>query len=233
MAAGLLILACGPGAVRADSARVAVSGSPASPDLPHPGESPHILEGFVEMDESTSAGRDRWNFMLYRGIYSRTTLGEILTAGYTRYHPSYITVLAVNRPLGYRLWRAPLEGEGQIVRHAGIQRHLEFNGVLLARISEPFRGTPFTFAIGEGLSLATRNPDLENPRRDLRDPDVPEETSNNFLNYLVFELEMALPLDAYDPRVFLRVHHRSGVFGIFCPPYCGSNFVSYGVKFAY
>ena len=30
-------------------------------------------------------------------------------------------------------------------------------------------------------------------------------------------------------------NHRSGVFGLFCPPdpACGSNFISYGIKFSY
>ena len=119
------------------------------------------------------------------------------------------------------------------MRHSGIQKHLEFNGVVLARITEPFRGTPFSVGVGEGLSFATRNPDLENTSRSLQNIDARTETSRNLLNYLVFELDMALPVDMYAPRAFLRVHHRSGIFGTLCPSICGSNFVAYGVKFTY
>ncbi len=174
-----------------------------------------------------------WDISFYRGKYTRTNLGQILLAGRTRYEASYISVLTLGRPLATRLWRADLEGEGQLVHHTGVQKHLEFNGLVMARITEPFRGTPFSVAIGEGLSLATRNPDLENPRRSISRPDLRTETSRNLLNYLVFELEMAVPFDYYRPRAFVRVHHRSGIFGTLCPSICGSNFVAYGVRFAY
>ena len=200
----------------------------------HPGAVPSIVEGPVAQTEQERApGDSGWDVSLYHGTFTRTNLGAIMTRAATDYEPAYITVLALNRELDYRLWRADLEGEGQIVRHSGIQKHLEFNGVVLARITEPFRGTPFTVAFGEGLSLATRNPDLENSRRSVFEPDLRTETSRNLLNYLVFEVDMALPLDAYRPRAFVRLHHRSGIFGTLCPSICGSNYVAYGVKFGY
>ncbi|MEQ9364709.1 MAG: hypothetical protein RIF32_10715 [Leptospirales bacterium] len=195
-----------------------------------PGQAPKISEGFVEQPTDP---RDAWDISFYRGKYSRTNLGDIMLAGRTKYEPSFISVLSFARPLPYRLWRADLEGEGQLVRHTGVQKHLEFNGVVLARITEPFRGTPFSVGIGEGLSLATRNPDLENTRRSLFSPNLSTETSRKLLNYLVFELEMAVPLDYYEPRAFVRVHHRSGIFGTLCPSICGSNFVAYGMRFSY
>lgn len=217
-------------------ARAEAGGLPANPTTERtilaPGQAPALTDGFVARPESDFE-TDLWNVSLYHGKYSRTDLGSILLAGQTDYEPAYITVLALNRPLPYRLWRTELEGEGQIVRHSGIQKHLEFNGVVLARITEPFRGTPFSVGVGEGLSFATRNPDLENTSRSLQNIDARTETSRNLLNYLVFELDMALPVDMYAPRAFLRVHHRSGIFGTLCPSICGSNFVAYGVKFTY
>lgn len=220
---GFIVILCGVTAVSANTSER------------NPGQSPEIFDGFVEdLERSDSRrGYDTWDISLYHGKYSRTNLGDILLAGQTAYEPSYISVLTFGRPLSYRLWRTDLEGEGQVVRHSGIQKHLEFNGVVLARITEPFRGTPFSVGIGEGLSLATRNPELENTRRSIFAPNLRSETSRNVLNYLVFELEMALPLDAYRPRAFVRVHHRSGIFGTLCPSICGSNFVAYGVRFAF
>ncbi|MCP5483321.1 MAG: hypothetical protein H7A21_17935 [Spirochaetales bacterium] len=168
---------------------------------------------------------------VYHGSFSKTNLGDILLAGETHYYDSYITVAALNRDIPYRVGGLEFEAEGQIVRHSGLQKHLEYNGLLMGRLGDPWSGWPFSIAVGEGLSFATRNPDLENPRRGLDDPGRESEWSRNLLNYMVFELEMALPLDSYRPRAFFRIHHRSGIYGIFCPPTCGSNYLAYGIKF--
>ncbi|MCR9143332.1 MAG: hypothetical protein NXI24_13855 [bacterium] len=229
---GLAANTSGRSEVPGERAAAGLSESPvgAPESIRHPGQAPALFDGIVEDQQSF---RPAWDISFYQGKYTRTNLGQILLAGHTKYEPSYISVLTLGRPLPYRLWRANLEGEGQVVRHTGIQKHLEFNGVVMARITEPFRGTPFSLGIGEGLSLATRNPDLENTRRSLQRPNLSTETSRKLLNYLVFEVEMALPLDVYQPRAFVRLHHRSGIFGTLCPSICGSNFVAYGVRFSY
>lgn len=173
------------------------------------------------------------NLSVYHGLFSDTALGEILISGKTHYRSSYITTASVGRPLEKTLFGFPLEAEAQIVRHTGTQKHLEFNGLVLLR-SRPFAvGLPVTFAVAEGLSLATRNPDLENRRKTIFNPGTTSEYSRNLLNYLTFELEAHVPLDAYKPRAFVRVHHRSGIYGLLCPPTCGSNYMAYGMRFTY
>ncbi|MCB1173258.1 MAG: hypothetical protein KDK39_06825 [Leptospiraceae bacterium] len=176
-----------------------------------------------------------WDVIWYRGQYSDTDFGQILLNANTRFKNSFIDVLALNRDIPYTLLSVPLEGEGQVVRHSGRQRHMEYNAVLIARWGDPFQGLPLSFGFGEGLSLATRNPDMENQRRTVFHPNVTEEEdSRNLLNYLVVELEMGLHgFDSHRARAFLRLHHRSGIYGTFCPPTCGSNFVAYGVKFGF
>lgn len=150
----------------------------------------------------------------------------------TAYRPSYITVFALNRPLEESLLGFNVEGEGQFVVHSGVMSHLEYNGLFVLR-SQPFDWLPLSLALGEGLSVATQNPGMENPRKSWNDPNRESEYSKKLLNYLMFEVDYALPGDTYKPRVFMRIHHRSGIYGIFCPPTCGSNFMAYGVKVRY
>lgn len=165
----------------------------------------------------------------YYGAFSRTTLGEILLSQHTNYQGAYMHAVALSRPLPLDLWEIPLEGEAMIVHHSGWMKHMEFNGAVLARMH--LNGTPLSLAAGEGLSLASRRPDVENPRRSWRNPYTVSEYGQNFLNLLLFEAEFRLPAEQYSPRVFLRVHHRSGAFGLLCPPTCGSNFIAYGFRF--
>ncbi|MBX7057792.1 MAG: hypothetical protein K1X75_06965 [Leptospirales bacterium] len=172
----------------------------------------------------------RASLSYYYGQFSDTNLGDILLTASTDYRGDYLHAFSYSRPLALDLMELPLEAEGQVVRHSGRTTHMEFNGALVARWQSS--GGGFSLAAGEGLSLATRNPDLENPRRSPLSPGTQSEYSRNLLNFLLFEAEAAIPLDAYQPRVFLRVHHRSGGYGLLCPPTCGSNYVAYGLRFS-
>jgi hypothetical protein len=180
----------------------------------------------------TGVSADEWNISTYQGLYSQTNLGQILLQGKTHYQPGYISAATVGKQTDYGIFGMKLETEGQVVRHTGRDKHMEFNGLVMARTEELFH-LPITFAMAEGLSLATRNPDLENPRKSIENPGAESEYSRNLLNYLVFEVEVGVPLDAYKPRAFVRVHHRSGIYGILCPPTCGSNYLGYGMRFSY
>ena len=176
---------------------------------------------------------DRTDITFYRGQFTRSNLGNIALKADTDFKPSYIFTGAVSQPAPMAFFGLPMEWEGQVVHHSGSQKHLEFNALIMARMGDSldFSGVPVSFAVGEGHSLATRNPDLENPRS-FYGINGESEYSRNLLNYLVFELEIGLPVDAYEPRAFLRIHHRSGIYGTFCPRTCGSNYIAYGVKFS-
>ncbi len=171
---------------------------------------------------------DDADLALYWGTYSQTRLLDIVGKAETDYRPSHILTAAVSRPTGTELKSVLFETEAQFVKHFGIMQHLEVNGLLVARWPGAF-GLPLSFALGEGLSLAGRNPSLENPRRDLMHPFRDEEESRPLLNYLMVEVEVRHS-GQDGPGMFLRVHHRSGVFGTYCPPTCGSNFVAYGIR---
>jgi len=80
-----------------------------------------------------------------------------------------------------------------------------------------------SFAIGEGVSYATSYITLEQKEG---------EYTKRLMNYLMFEATFAHP--AY-PRLQLvaRIHHRSGVYGLYHAKNAGSNAIGLGVKYLF
>jgi hypothetical protein len=117
------------------------------------------------------------------------------------------------------------EAEGQITKYWGVQSHAELNGVLILRWL-PFFWDDYldtSFGIGDGLSYASDIPVLET--------DECEETSR-LLNYLMVEFSFEIPKKAsWD--LFIRVHHRSGIFGLFNGVTEGSNLLGAGVRYKF
>ncbi|NCN10347.1 MAG: hypothetical protein GW938_10930 [Leptospira sp.] len=186
-------------------------------------------------DKKFFDNKNSWEISLYYGLYSETDLLPILLRQDTNYRQSYIYTLAFSRPLDYK-WRfLDFEFESNLAKHDGLMHHWEWNNFYIAKISEVFQ-LPLSFSVGEGISLASQNPKLEN--KDVFFNPLTLEfqrdriESRNLLNYVMVEMEVG-KRDWDFPRVFLRIHHRSGVFGFFCPPdpACGSNFVSYGIRY--
>lgn len=166
--------------------------------------------------------------VMYGGQWTETDLVPIVTRQRTDYRNSNIWVLGVNRIFMYRnAFRA--EGEVLAAKHTGVMKHGEVVAVGILHVGVP--GTPLFLRGGEGLSITTENPSMENRRCDpLKWPWVlRSQKSSQFLNYLMFEVGFNLPT-SQPVETFLRIHHRSGIFGLMCPPTCGSNFVSYGVR---
>ncbi|MDH5655941.1 MAG: hypothetical protein OEZ34_08535 [Spirochaetia bacterium] len=168
------------------------------------------------------------HILFYRGTFTDTDLLHIIFKQELDYRDSDIYVLGINRELRGKLGSFSFEKEGHFGIHRGVMKHVELNALLIARYRLP--GIPFSFGLGEGLSLASRNPDLENKRRNFLNLYEENEYSNKMLNYLMFEIELKPPGRFSAAKPFFRIHHRSGIYGIYCPPTCGSNFISYGVK---
>lgn len=80
-----------------------------------------------------------------------------------------------------------------------------------------------SFAIGEGVSYATSYISLEKKNG---------EYTKRFLNYLMLEVTLAAP--RY-PRLQLmvRIHHRSGVYGLYHAENAGSNALGLGIKYLF
>jgi hypothetical protein len=178
------------------------------------------------------------HWILYGGKYTETDLLPILLRQKTDYKESYIGVVGVNSPLNYKIRFIEFEAEGLLTKHFGKMNHWEIDTLLIARVNHLFY-LPMSFAFGEGVSLVSQNPSMENKPKGIEWRSgliqFDEIRSRNFLNYLMVEMDYRVVDTPSNPRVLLRIHHRSGIFGVFCPPNpaCGSNFVSYGIKFAY
>ncbi|EHQ07065.1 hypothetical protein Lepil_2389 [Leptonema illini DSM 21528] len=207
----------------------------------------------------TARRRPTGDIVFYHGKYTETDLLPILFSQRTDYRDAYITVIGYSHPLNTNIRWIDFEAEAQLGIHSGGMKHIEANGFLIARTA-PLFGLPFTLAIGEGLSAASRNPDYENKPKGFRfgettfsfaeayliqrnNPDFPlllaslqldTIESRRLLNYMMVEAQYRITDAPHSPAVFMRIHHRSGVFGLYCPPdpACGSNYISYGMKWA-
>lgn len=150
---------------------------------------------------------------------------DVLTGYNPEMRSSYLNAIT----LGYAFSegvRTRVEVEGSVAKHHGMQDHWEANVAIIARwMHFPWDEWVDTrLAIGEGLSYATETPPLE-PRKD---PD--EEESTRLLNLLIVEIELAPPGDS-PWSTFGRIHHRSGVGGLFGDVRGGSNFLGIGVRY--
>jgi hypothetical protein len=83
-----------------------------------------------------------------------------------------------------------------------------------------------TIALGEGISYSSKI-----PARELRDK-TKAANARRFLNYLMFEVTFALP---QYPRleVIYRIHHRSGVFGLYTRGIVGSTAIGIAVRYRF
>lgn len=162
---------------------------------------------------------------VYGGRYTDNSLPEeILLLKSISYEDSWIAVAAYSevfsKPVANRNWAY----EGQVVKHSGDQDHWEYNALALHRWThlewlQPLRSS---VAIGNGLSWATEIPSLEESSRTNRN-------ATQLLYYLLLEVTIGLPyLENTD--LVGRIHHRSGVLGLFDNVHGGSNIISLGFR---
>jgi hypothetical protein len=119
---------------------------------------------------------------------------------------AYLATVALSKPLRrYRDGDFGLEAEGQAVYNFGDQSHWEFNGLVAARWYRfPWNErVETTVAFGGGLSWATEVPEVEVQL---------EGSSEQLLIYWHLEATLARPGSRWAGT--LRLHHRSGGFGL-------------------
>lgn len=165
-----------------------------------------------------------WTAGLYTGIGSNGGIEDIpgQTADFV---DSYLLALTAGKQLGAYKHYLTWEAEGQVVKHFKKQNHWELNAALILRW-HPFRkngqgGT--SLAIGEGVSYATDLPEIEIERGG--------ETAR-LLNYLMVELAFA-PTGKPRHEFFTRLHHRSGLRGLYSGVSKGSNFYAIGLRYRF
>ena len=149
----------------------------------------------------------RWMLTVYGGIGTDGGIEE-LPGLEADFNDAYMLTVACSREVARWSDRVTLEVEGQVAKHFKKQHHGEGNLLLAARwIKFPWNDCLRTsIAIGEGVSYASSVPAIEEERS-------PNETSK-LLNYLMFELELAPPNQNHW-SVVTRIHHRSGVHGLY------------------
>jgi len=116
------------------------------------------------------------------------------------------------------------EGELQVLKHFGDQNHWEFTGsVNLRWVEFPWnKYVETSMAIGEGLSYATEIPALEKAAS-------PNGENSQLLNYILLEVTFAIPESPWS--LVTRIHHRSGVWGVFGDN--GSNILEAGIRYRF
>jgi len=165
----------------------------------------------------------------YVGKYSDNMLvEELLVSDNITFDDSYLAALAYSQTF-HRFWesRGQWEWEGQVAKHWGLQTHWEFNALVVLRWMR-FPGSEHvrtSVALGDGLSYATEIPPLELASHT-------NEGATQLLNYMLVEVAAGVPsIPAWD--LVFRIHHRSGVFGLFDGVDGGSNVIAFGLKYRF
>ena len=191
---------------------------------------------FLFLSLSLFSKESRQSILGYGGKFINSDLVPISIYGDIAYKKSNLYVLGYNYQLKPKISFLNFEVEGQIGKHTGSMNHSELNGVFIARTNR-WKVIPISFGFGEGLSLASEKPALEQ-RKFGFDRErgtfnfINIEETRPLLNFLLLERDVKIPIES-SPKFFVRLHHRSGIWGTYCPPDppCGSNFLVYGVKF--
>lgn len=162
-----------------------------------------------------------WSLVLYGGRNTDDSFGNV-ARGRAQYYNDYLLAVSANRRIGSfeRLLR--FEVEGQVVKHLELESHWEFNAVFVIRWLPFFWDdlVDTSFAVGEGLSVASEVSELEGSL---------EEDSHEALNFVFVELDFFLP-DRPRWGLVTRLQHRSGVFGLYYGEHDAANSVGLGVK---
>jgi len=185
-----------------------------------------LLAAAVALLTLTSApaafAEKEWAVTLLGGQYSGSKLLEL--GGRADFKDSYTAGLSVSYQFVDWGKHIRWELEGQMLKHFGEQEHVEFASSINARwITFPWnRYLETSVAIGGGLSVTSEVPVLEK-----RDPD--NSNAATLLHYLLLEAEIGLPNSNWS--LVGRVHHRSGIFGLFS--HSGSNVLAVGVRYRF
>lgn len=163
------------------------------------------------------------SIVVYGAKYTPDRLADIAVNDHGM-EESYLVAIAWNREFSRSYRHLGWETEAQVVKHFKGQQNLEANVLVSARWHRfPWnRHVKTTVAVGEGLSLASRKPKLEQEQKS---------KASALLNYLMFELTLAPPESRWYWST--RIHHRSGVFGLFNGVHGGSNFIGSGIGYRF
>ncbi|MFC1747194.1 hypothetical protein ACFL2V_00150 [Pseudomonadota bacterium] len=166
-------------------------------------------------------------FTLYNGKYTDDRLGDVLLSKQVDQLDAYLAVVALSHVFPLENAKHQWEIEAQLGKHYRGQHHSELNLLAIYR----WQKTPWdhilntSFALGDGLSYASEIPPLELAS-------TTNIGASRLLNYILVEMTVAPP-HVKNWSIVARVHHRSGVYGLFNDVEGGSNVIAMGIKFRY
>lgn len=177
----------------------------------------------TNISRDTRVEKSKWFLYGYRGKWTDNRYGDILLRGRLEPRASYLWTLGGGRTL-YRAGESlDLELEANVTRHTGMQDNFEFN----AAVSVRWRKFPWdqfintTVAHGMGPSVAFGQPYIER---------LGTENTDRMLVYLQTEVTFSYPGRHSRLQALLRLHHRSGGFGLLTRD-SGSNFTTVGLRY--
>jgi hypothetical protein len=163
-----------------------------------------------------------WFMAVVGGVYSGSQLLEIPM--HLQLKDSYTFGVSVSKQFAewtrYMRW----EFELQVYKHFGDQDNWEFTGsVNLRWVVFPWnKYLQTSMALGEGLSYATKIPALEKA-------DPTNSDYSQLSNYILLEVTFAIPESPWS--LVTRIHHRSGVWGLY--GHAGSNIIEAGIRYRF
>jgi len=169
---------------------------------------------------SNNQSSEEMYISVYHGQSVDNSLKEIIFEGKREYMSSYVNIIALSSSRVTQFPNLHFEKEILLAKHTGMQHHLETDLAINFRwqfVNEPF---PLSLGYGNGISYAEKTPKLELAKG--------HDDTKRLLGYIMVDFEIEIPLLPTKPKVFFRIHHRSGILGLFCR--CGSNFPSFGYK---
>ena len=183
-----------------------------------------------------------WGVALYGGNWTNSTLPGFpvnLVTGKLTFEDAQIYSLIVNRRLigfdldipgtRYRMNGFTLEAEGTLSKHAGLQDHVEATAGIALRSGEIGLGSALSMNMAwtNGFSYAFEQPKWETGPNGIHGVD-----SRHLQYFMAFETAFT-PKAWKNLSAFIRLHHRSGIYGVISPRTTGSNFVGGGLRYTF
>lgn len=179
-----------------------------------------------------------WAVLVYVGQMTNQTLGNVIFQNYTFSNETLYSLelshqLAPQNPL--RRFLQPIlttvEVSGNFTyRDDPVGPIYEFDPYLTFRWAHfPWdKYVTTTLGLGEGISFDSKVPSIEVGS----DPSGSTDSPQKVLNYLMMEATFALPNHPHWELVW-RIHHRSGVYGLYRAENTGSTAIGLGIRYRF
>ena len=179
---------------------------------------------FLPLAFSGALLADDYAVTAYGAVLNDGTLDETFSLSADYNSDYHFTALAIAKRIGRYNEKIDIEFEGQYVRHNGKQHHNEYNALVIARWWFSLNNQKdYSAAIGGGLSYADEIPEIEA---------LHHEKTSRLLGYLLFEFTFPLPA-TQSWQGSVRIHHRSGIYGLFNDVHGASNSLGVGVRYQF